>query len=214
MAVADPVTTPPETTESCTDERPARGRPRDPSLHRAILLAAAELVTESGYEQTTVEAIAARAGVSKPTIYRRWPGGKEEVVAAAVSELHQDVTAPVPTGSLRDDLLATVEQMIAGIRLHARLAAGLTQRLRDSPELAETVRQQVITVDRLAFRAVLEAAVTRGELPGLPALPDLLADLAPALVFFRALLSGETLDEGLAPAIVDGILLPALAVAQ
>jgi AcrR family transcriptional regulator len=210
MAVADPVSLRLETAEPSNDERPARGRPRDPLLHRAILLAAAELVTECGYEQTTVEAIAARAGVSKPTIYRRWPGGKEEVVAAAVSELHQDVAAPVQTGSLRGDLLATVEQMIAGIRLHARLAAGLTQRLRDSPELADTVRRQVITVDRLAFRAVLEAAVARGELAGLPALPDLLADLAPALVFFRALLSGEALDEGLAAAIVDGLLLPAL----
>ena len=62
-------------------DRPARGRPRDPRRREAILRAAIELVAEVGYDRMTVEALATRAGVSKPTIYRRWPGGKKEIVA-------------------------------------------------------------------------------------------------------------------------------------
>ena len=59
---------------------PTRGRPRDPRRREAILLAAMSLIGEVGYDRATVEAIAHRAGVSKPTIYRRWPGGKAEIV--------------------------------------------------------------------------------------------------------------------------------------
>ena len=54
--------------------KPARGRPRDPRCDAAIADAAIELVAELGYERTSVDAIATRAGVSKPTIYRRWSG--------------------------------------------------------------------------------------------------------------------------------------------
>jgi AcrR family transcriptional regulator len=64
---------------------PTRGRPRDPRRREAILAAAVALVAEVGYDRMTVEAIAHRAGVSKPTIYRRWPGGKEEIVVEAMA---------------------------------------------------------------------------------------------------------------------------------
>src|SRR3954468_25112873 len=85
---------------------PTRGRPRDPRRRQAILDAAVHLLAEVGYDRATVEAVAARAGVSKPTIYRRWPGGKAEIVADAIRAKRADGAVLPDTGSLRGDLLA------------------------------------------------------------------------------------------------------------
>lgn len=191
-------------------DRRSPGRPRNPSLEQAILLAAVELISECGYAGTTVDAIGARAGVSKPTIYRRWPGGKAELITTAVTELRDELTPPIDTGSLRGDLLEMVGQTIGGLQLHARLAAGLTQQLRDSPELAAIVHERVITADRNVFAAIVHAAIARGELTGPPQDQTLLADLGSALVHFRLLVSGDAMSERLAAQIVDGVLLPAL----
>jgi AcrR family transcriptional regulator len=186
------------------------GRPRDHSCDRAILDATVELVSDHGYEGTSVDAIAARAGVSKPTIYRRWPGGKEELVAAAVRERREAIAHPIDTGTLRGDLVEVVEQMIGGMHQHAHLAAGLTQRLRESTELAAVFREHVVAEDRARFRVIVDRAVSRGELRRAPGSAALLADVAPALVHFRGLLSGDALDDAFAAQFVDSVLLPAL----
>ncbi len=186
-----------------------RGRPRDPARDRAILDATIELVATCGYDRTTVDGIAAHAGVSKPTIYRRWPGGKDELVAAAICE--RKAARPLAdTGSLRGDLLAVVEQLVAGMREHAHLAAGLTQQLRQSPELARVFREHVIAEERSRFVAILERAVARGDLPRMPDAAQLLADVAPALVHTRGLITGDPLDSEFAAQLVDRVLLPAL----
>lgn len=186
------------------------GRPRDPSCDRAILDATVELVSDHGYEGTSLDAIAARAGVSKPTIYRRWPGGKEELIVAAVRERREAVASPVDTGSLRGDLVQVVEQMIGGMHEHAHLAAGLAQRLRESAELAVVFREHVVAEDRARFAEIVDRAVSRGELRRAPGSAALLADVVPALVHFRGLLSGDTLDAAFAARFVDSVLLPAL----
>ena len=82
----------------------AAGRPRDPSLDEAIRIAAREVVVEMGYEDTTLGVIAQRAGVSIPTIYRRWPS-KHELIEEAV--LHLDTwrrraSSTTPAGTPAD----------------------------------------------------------------------------------------------------------------
>src|SRR3954447_19240453 len=102
-----------------------RGRPRDPARRRAILDAAMALIAEVGYDRMTVDAIAARGGVSKPTLYRRWPHGKPQLVADAIRERHAE-RGPVPdTGSLRDDLLALVAVQTGRLLDDLHLAPGL-----------------------------------------------------------------------------------------
>jgi AcrR family transcriptional regulator len=116
--MATTTTTAPTGTSAQQPAHPTRGRPRDPSRGEAILKATIELLAEVGYEGTSIDAVAARAGVSKPTIYRRWPDGKEQLVSAAVASCKED--APVPdTGTLRGDLVALLEHMIAGMRENA-----------------------------------------------------------------------------------------------
>lgn len=189
--------------------RPVRGRPRDPSCDEAILKATVELIAEVGYERASLDAVAARAGVSKPTIYRRWPEGKEQLAAAAVSRCHEEMPE-LDAGSLRGDLMGTVEQMISGLRENAHLAAGLTQRLRESPQLAQVFRQEIVVAKRQRFEAIIRRAVDRGELARVPAACPLLAEMIPSIIHSRALITGEPLDRRFVTQLVDEVLLPAL----
>jgi hypothetical protein len=100
--------------------------------------------------------------------------------------------------------------MIGGMEQHAHLAAGLTQRLRESAELATMFRERVVAVERERFQAILDRAVERGELRPRARSENLFADLAPALVHFRALVSGDRLDRRFVRRLVDCVLLPAL----
>jgi AcrR family transcriptional regulator len=186
-----------------------RGRPRDPQRRRAIQDAAMALIAEVGYDRMTVDAIAARSGVSKPTLYRRWPGGKPDLVADAIRERHAEA-GPVPdTGSLRGDLLALVTIQTGRLLADVHLASGLLTQLRTSAELAAVMREHVIAEERGRWDTVLERARARGELPAGPVTP-LFADVAGALVFARVTISGEPVDRAFAAELVDHVLLPIL----
>jgi AcrR family transcriptional regulator len=186
-----------------------RGRPRDPAADEAILEATIELLAELGYDRMSVDAVASRAGVSKPTIYRRWPHGKDQLVAATVARCKEDVPV-IDTGSLRGDLVAALEHMIDGIRENAQLAAGLAQRLRESPQLAQVFREEIAPVKRELFKTIVQRAVDRGELPGMPGDLTLLADLGPSMIHTRSLLMGEPLDRPFVDQLVDQMLIPGL----
>jgi AcrR family transcriptional regulator len=183
------------------------GRPRDPRRDAAIRDAALGLLADVGYERMTVDAIAAAAGVSKPTIYRRWPG-KQELVADVMRCLpYTRATAP-DTGSLRGDLIAAVRQSADHQLESAQVTAGLASRLRESPELARLVREHAVEAVRRRFLALLVRAVTRGELADGASVSPLFADVAPSLIHTRVLLSVEPVDEAFAAELVDRILLP------
>jgi AcrR family transcriptional regulator len=194
-----------------TTAQPLRspGRPRDPRRDAAIRDAALALLAEVGYERMTVDAIAAAAGVSKPTIYRRW-AGKQELVADAI-RLHPHTQALAPdTGSLRGDLLAAVRQLADHQLEDAQVAAGLASRLRDSTELAELIREHAVEAVRGRFTQILDRAAARGELAAEPAVSTLFSDVAPSLVHTRVLLSLEPVDDAFVTELVDRILLPIL----
>src|SRR3954452_10270968 len=127
---------------------PQKGRPRDPQRRRAILDAALALVADVGYDRTTVDAIAGKAGVSKPTLYRRWPHGKPELIADAIRERRAQAGATPDTGSLRQDLLALVAIQTGQLLDDIHLACGLLTALRTSPELASLMQDTVIAEER------------------------------------------------------------------
>ena len=84
-----------------------RGRPRSVLAERAILAAALDLIAERGPEGLGIEQVAAKAGVGKATIYRRWRG-KEDMLLDAIGSLGSDL--PVPQGrSVRADLVALLD---------------------------------------------------------------------------------------------------------
>ena len=180
---------------------PARGRPRDPQRRQAILEAALALVAEVGYDRTTVDAIATRAGVSKPTLYRRWPHGKPELVADAIRERHAETSQIPDTGTLRGDLLALVAIQTGQLLDDIHLACGLLTALRTSPELSALMQDHVIAEERARFGEVLARARVEQVSP-------LIADVAGALIFTRVTITGEPVDRAFAEELVDNVLLP------
>jgi AcrR family transcriptional regulator len=188
---------------------PTRGRPRDPQRRQAILEAALGLIAEVGYDRTTIDAIAHRAGASKPTLYRRWPHGKKELVADAIRERHAEFGPAPDTGSLRGDLLALVAIQTGQLLEDVHLACGLLTQLRASEELAAVMQDHVIAEERARFGAILERAAARGELERRSVSP-LFADVAGSIVFTRVTITGEPVDHAFVEELVDHVLLPIL----
>lgn len=106
-----------------------RGRPRDPALDTAILTAALDLFIEQGISAMSMEQIAKRASVGKPTLYRRW-STKEALVADAIETLvTADVTWPThdeidatPTHQLVERNVAAAARTAADPRFRALVA--------------------------------------------------------------------------------------------
>src|SRR4051812_21660767 len=87
-----------------------RRRRRGQELEDALLDAAWDELTEQGYDTFTIDAVAARAGTSRPVIYRRWPG-KHELVRAAIGHNFAKGRRPLPdTRTLRGDIVALLRQ--------------------------------------------------------------------------------------------------------
>jgi AcrR family transcriptional regulator len=190
-------------------ENATRGRPRDPRRREAILAAAVALVGELGYDRVSVDALAARAGVSKPTIYRRW-AGKRELIVDALRSRKSETDSSWDTGSLRGDLLAASRDTIRVLAEETKLAAGLSSAMRESDELAQLIRDHVVADDRRRWMAIVERAVDRGDLPGDSPATKLFADVAPSLTFTRMLVTREPVGRSFTEELVDRVLLPIL----
>ena len=185
-------------------ERP-RGRPRSEEAHDAILLAAVALTREVGYDAVTMDGIAARAGVGKTTVYRRWTS-KELLVTEAIGRIVRSF--PVPqTGTLDGDLLQLMQQAVGMYRDPASLAllSGLVAAMARSTPIAEAVRTGFVASWRDAVRAVLTRGVASGELRSDTDV-ELALDLLGGPPFYRFLITGTAIDERLARALVAAVL--------
>ncbi|HET6550623.1 MAG TPA: TetR/AcrR family transcriptional regulator [Solirubrobacter sp.] len=185
-------------------DSPSRGRPRDPRRREAVLAAAVALIAEVGYDRMTVDALATRAGVSKPTIYRRWPRGKEDIVAEAIRAKRAAAGELPDTGSVRGDLLAMLEKIASSVE--PQLAGGVLSHLRESDELTRLFRDEVVADERRRYQVLLDRAAARGEVAG-PVTP-LFTDIAGSVIFTRSLILGEPLDRAFLEELVDRVLLP------
>jgi AcrR family transcriptional regulator len=188
-----------------TSGKARRGRPRDAAADGAILGATLAILAEEGYPGLSMDAVAARAGVSKSTIYRRW-ASKQEVVLAAAEAVSQSV--PVPdTGSVRGDLEAIADGLVAVFNgpSTARLVGSLVAEATRDDALADALRSGFLTARRQAARVALERGIERGEIqPGTDT--QLAVDQLAAPFYYRLLLTGGPIDQRFAYAVVDGVL--------
>jgi AcrR family transcriptional regulator len=176
-----------------TVEVPARrvGRPRDERAEKAILDATVALVGEVGFGNLTVDAVAARAGVGKATIYRRW-ASKEELVIAAVTCLRAGIEAP-DTGSVVDDLAGYWAAMADYVRTSegGKVMPALVAEAACNPALGDLLHR-FVDERRARVRKILTRAQERGEVRDDIDL-ELVIDMFSAPVFYRRLLSGAPL---------------------
>jgi AcrR family transcriptional regulator len=182
------------------------GRPRDARADRAILSATLELIADVGVHEFRTEDVAARAGVGKGAIYRRYRS-KDDLVTAAVAALVSEEIAIPDTGSTRGDLLVLMQEAVELYcgSLAGRLMPNLVGAMAQKPELARAVRESFLAGRRAALAAVLERGVERGDLrPDLDV--ELALDVLGGPLFYRLLITGGPLDEQLAEGVADLIV--------
>ena len=182
-----------------------RGRPRDPTARAAILAAARALLDEGGLPAVTMEAIARRAGVGKPTVYRHWPNAPAVAMAAfletAVPPTGDGSHAP-PLDALRAQLAAIAGAFAArtGRNVKAMIAASLGE-----TELAKAFRNQFIAASRAEGRTILERAIAAGALRAGVDL-DVTLDLIYGPLYYRLLVGHAPLNREFTDALLDQVL--------
>ncbi|MGW1964640.1 TetR/AcrR family transcriptional regulator [Streptomyces sp. NPDC001935] len=179
------------------------GRPRQEHVTAAVLDAVVELVTESGMGALTMDAVAARAGVSKPAMYRRWPTKQDLVIAAAESRIG---SLSVPdVGDFRAELRAVLTARMEAYRQPgvARLLAGVIGASAEAG--AEPAAYRAYTARVMSqTRNLLERGVARGEVRPDVDLTDASTLVAASLVF-RTIGELRLPDQALVDSMVDMI---------
>jgi AcrR family transcriptional regulator len=188
------------------DVRPRAGRPRDPACDAAILQAALDVFAEHGYAGVSIEGVAARAGVGKASIYRRYATKAELVVEAVRCGAHLDDELP-DSGDLRADLATMMRPLLERLRGDdgKLLTTFAVERFRN-PDLAEEFDRSVVGAKRGHVRRLINAAVARGDLPASIDV-DLVAE-APAAFLWHHALYGLPLTDDLLDRILTLVLPP------
>jgi AcrR family transcriptional regulator len=162
-------------------------------------------MAERGVHELHMDDVAARAGVGKAAIYRRYRS-KDALVAAAVAALVSEITLP-ETGSTRADLLALMRDAVEVYT--GPVAAGampsLVEAMSRNPVLAEAVRDRFLAGRRAALREVLGRGIERGDLADNLDV-ELALDVLAGPLFYRLLVTGGPIDEELAEGVADLIL--------
>jgi AcrR family transcriptional regulator len=183
----------------------ARGRRRDPAIDTAILAATRDLLIEVGYANLSMEAVAARAGVTKPTLYLRYPTRAVLVFEAIFGKTK---ARPVPeTGSIRADLEEAYKWVVDEFTAPEARAAipGLLAEVAASPEMAQQIRVAVIGPEYARVREQLALASTRGEIHADADL-DLVIDAFIGTALARITLLDHTVDYAYGSRLVDLLL--------
>jgi AcrR family transcriptional regulator len=181
-----------------------RGRPPAPDTAERVLTAALELLARDGYAGLTLNALAARAGVAKTTILRRW-GSKAGVAAAAVERLALHSVDLPEAGTLRGDLKALQEKAVAIFTEgDGRFVPRLIRESGHHPEIADLLHT-VIHTRRVAYHRILGRAIARHELdPDVD--QDVIIDLLMGPIWTRLLITRDPITDALIDEIVDVII--------
>ena len=194
-------------TKTNRNTRP-RGRPRDLTARAAILRAAAEILEEDGATALTMEGVAQRAGVGKPTIYRSWRNAQELAMAALI-ETQKAPAATRATASALDDLRAQLRKVAAVFSSRVgRNVAMMVAAADEETEISKVFRTHFILARREEGRALLQKAIeqhaVRGDIDFEAALDMIYGPLFYRLLVGHKPLTAEFTDSLLAHA-VDGL---------
>jgi len=179
-----------------------RGRPRSPAAREKILAATAALLSEGGFQAVTMEAVAARTGVAKTTLYRWWPN-RAAVALDCVSARMTPIADTPRAGSYRKrfqrQLKATI-RLLNGRQGQAILA--LIGAKQTDPPLGKAYSAQIARPRRAQTRRMAQQAIQAGKIaPGTD--PDLFLDAIYGPLYYRKVVSGEPVTDDFIDRIVD-----------
>lgn len=180
---------------------PHRGRPRSEKARRAILDAANEILADPRSGRLTIEAVAMKAGVGKPTIYRYWPNARA-LEMAAMLELPAPDTSVHAGGSAVSDLTLQLEKVVAIFTAkRGRQMAQMVAASEQDSELSKLFRNTVILKSRDEGRAILERAIAEGHLRANLKI-EIALDMIYGPLFYRLLVGHAPLDDAFASDLV------------
>jgi AcrR family transcriptional regulator len=189
---------------AATTRRAARGRPRVEGITAKILEATFALISEAGIGAVTMDAVAARSGVSKPTIYRRW-ATKQDLVVAAIGLRVSEVSVP-DLGGFRAEVHWLLSSRLEMYRTTGggRLIAGLVGAAAEDEAFREAARRGTAILMR-ETRHVIQRGIDRGDVRPDADAPTLATMIAAPLVF-RQIVEQGTIDGALVDGVVDAIV--------
>jgi len=185
-----------------SEEPRRRGRRRSEESRRAILTAAFDLVAEEG-QDFTIEGIAARAGVSKQTIYRWWPTKGDILLETLATQAEVQISTS-DQGSYAQDLLHFLNQTVKILRPHGVRSAlrSLMAEAQQNPELLQRFRTGFLERRRAALLQIVSRAEIRGDLP--PRVHgELIGDIVFGVIWYRMLATERLLDSADAQSLAD-----------
>ncbi len=180
---------------------------RSKRAHEAILNAAAELFIERPYSDVCIEAIAARAGVGKQTIYRWWNSKAAVLMEACAALVAREVPLP-DKGSFVEDLRDYLSHICSffDTQLPRPAIAGLLAEAQCNADLARAFHERLLMQRRTVLQTILQRAVARGELrPGLDL--DVIIDMIHGALWYRTLILKAPLNE----AFIEGVIAQVIA---
>ena len=193
------------TPKNKTPAKSGRGRPRSPQTREKILKAAYELLNEVGFIDLTIEGVAARASVGKPTIYRRWKSKAALAMDAFLEAVNPELAFP-DTGAVKEDFREQMQKLVQVMNSpRGEVLATVIGSGQVDDELIATFRDNWLTPRREDAKRILQRGVERGELR-----EDVDAEVAiDALyspLFYRLLLKHAPLTEKFADELVDVVV--------
>jgi AcrR family transcriptional regulator len=188
-------------------EPPARRR-RGQELEDALLEAAWEELSDHGYTDFTFEAVAERAGTSRPVLNRRWKTRVEIVLAAVKHNSEKSRVALPDTGTLRGDVISLLRQANdRSLRTAAVIAVQLGAYFQETGTAPSDLRSAMIGNRAAAMDILVRRAMDRGEIPNRK-LPPRVISLPFDLARHELLMTLKPLDPDVILQIVDEIFLP------
>lgn len=184
---------------------PVRGRPRDPRTRAAILVAARDLLERGGLTAVTIEAIAQKAGVSRPTIYRYWPNAPAVAMAAFLERTGATDAARSPRNALaalRAQLHALADAFAAPA---GRSVAAMVAAAQSETELAKAFRNEFIARNRDATRILLERCIADRSIDE-PEDMDVTLDLIFGPLFYRLLMGHAPITRTFVDRLVEQVI--------
>ncbi len=177
-----------------TAETRGPGRPRSEKARKAVIRSTLKLLERVGFNELNIEAVAARAGVGKATVYRWWPNKAELVIAAFASAVENELRFPA-TGPVLESIHQQMKSWVGIFRSPlGQIVAAVIGAGQSDPEMLQAFRTHWVEPRRVEARHLLRQAIKNGVIRA-DLDPDLVLDLFYGPLYLRLLLRHAPLDE-------------------
>jgi len=186
--------------EAAMPRRP--GRPRSMQARTAIVTAAGELMLEGGLTAATIQAIAARAGVSKATVYKWWSSPAEVALEGLLDQVKESMVTP-PEAPVAEALELIAVKLIRLMRDTpcGPILRAVAARIDHDPVLEDAFRRQWLVPRRAAVTEILSRGIDRGEVRADIDM-ELTLDMIFATIYYRLLVTRAPMSDDLASPLV------------